>query len=140
MADPIDTNVIIRFLVEDPQEAQPAFRGVFPFFERLERGQRSASLPPLVLFQAYFVLTSYYRVPRHEAAAKLHAILRFKGLKVPEKTVLRRTLEMLAERPTDLVDAYLAALCLSKGHEGVYSFDEGLSALGVQVLAVDGSA
>jgi hypothetical protein len=32
MAEPIDTNVIIRYLVEDPATVATPFRGVFPFF------------------------------------------------------------------------------------------------------------
>jgi hypothetical protein len=35
MAEPIDTNVIIRFLVEDPTTVAKPFRGVFPFLEML---------------------------------------------------------------------------------------------------------
>lgn len=30
-----------------------------PFFEKLERGERVALLPPVVLFQCWFVLTRY---------------------------------------------------------------------------------
>ena len=60
MADPVDANVVIRYLVEDPDTIARPFRGVFPFFEKLERGERTALLTPLVLFQSYFVLTSYY--------------------------------------------------------------------------------
>ncbi|MBI4544194.1 MAG: PIN domain-containing protein [Gemmatimonadetes bacterium] len=137
MADPVDTNVIIRFLVEDPETVHPAFRGVFSFFEKLERGERSALLTPIVLFQSYFVLTSYYRVPRAEAAAKLGELLSFRGLTVPEKAILRMCLDTLAERSVDLVDAYLAALCARRQLKGVYSFDDGLAKLGVELLPVD---
>ena len=137
MADPIDTNVIVRYLVESPDSAPAEFRGVFPFFQKLERGERKALLTPLVLFQSYFVLTSYYGVPRPEAAEKLRALLSFKGLRVSEKSLLRRCLETLSTRSVDLVDAYLAALCVTKSLEGVYSFDRSLTRLGVEVLVVD---
>ena len=40
MADiPIDTNVIIRYLVEDPATIPPKFRGVYSFFEKVEIGR-----------------------------------------------------------------------------------------------------
>ena len=71
MADiPIDTNVIVRYLVETPESIDPEFRGVYGFFEKVETGRLSVHLPELVLFQAYFVLTSFYRVPRQEAHEK----------------------------------------------------------------------
>lgn len=41
------------------------------------------------------------------------------------------------ERSVDLVDAYLAAVCASRGLRGVYSFDERLRKLGVQRLPVE---
>ena len=137
MADPVDTNVAIRYLVEDPKTIARSFRGVFAFFEKLERGERTALLTPLVLFQSYFVLTSYYEVPRMEAAAKLRDLLTFKGLRVPDKPVLRMCLDTLSERSVDLVDAYLAALCSSRQLKGVYSFDESLRKLGIELLSVD---
>lgn len=137
MADPVDTDVIIRYLVEDPDEMTAEFRGVFAFFEKLERGKRKALLTPLVLFQCYFVLTSYYDVPRPEAAEKLRALLSFKGLRVGEKPLLRKCLDILAERSVDLVDAYLAALCATGPRRGVYSFDQSLKKLGVTLLPVD---
>jgi predicted nucleic acid-binding protein len=137
MPDPIDTNVIIRYLIEDPAKIATRFRGVFSFFEKLESGQRTALLTPLVLFQSYFVLTSYYEVPRADAAAKLRDLLSFQGLAVPEKSVLRLCLDTLSRRSVDLVDAYLAALCESKQLAGVYSFDDRLSRLGTTVLLVN---
>jgi predicted nucleic acid-binding protein len=132
MAEPLDTNVVVRYFVEDP-EAE-AYGAVFRFFEKLERGERRAMLPPLVLFQSYFVLTSYYKVPRTKAAGQLRDLLTFRGLGVPEKPLLRRTLDILAQRSTDLVDAYLAALCMQRGLKGVYSLDDSLRKLGVGIL------
>ena len=137
MADPIDTSVVIRFLVEDAHTVAPQFRGVFPFFEKLERGEQTAKLPPLVLFQSFFVLKSYYEVPPAEAAAKLCELLSFRGLRVPEKSILRTCLDSLSEGTMDLVDAYLAALCDRRQLNGVYSFDKKLRKLGVELLPVE---
>ncbi len=94
-------------------------------------------LTPLALFQSYLVLTSYYEVPKAEAAAKLRDRLSFRGLSVPEKSILRACLETLGKRSSDLVDAYLAAWCSYRRLEGVHSFDTSLRKLGVEVLPVD---
>ncbi|MDF7801881.1 hypothetical protein P4C99_20560 [Pontiellaceae bacterium B1224] len=64
----IDTNVIIRYLVEDPETIKPKFKGVYSFFEKVERGETKVLLPELVLFEAFFVLTSFYEVPTTKAA------------------------------------------------------------------------
>jgi predicted nucleic acid-binding protein len=137
MADPIDTNVVIRYLIEDPEKVAAEFRGVFSFFRKLERGDRTALLTPLVLFQSYFVLTSYYEVPRGVAADKLRDLLSFRGLRVPEKPVLRMCLDTLSRRSVDLVDAYLAALCASRHLRGVYSFDRNFRKLDTELLSID---
>ena len=137
MADPVDTNVVLRYLVDDPESTASPFQGVFAFFAKLENGDRTALLTPLVLFQSYFVLTSYYDVPRPQAASKLRSLLSFKGLRVPERAVLKRCFGILTERSDDLVDAYLASLCVTRQLSGVYSYDEGLRALGVVLLPVD---
>jgi hypothetical protein len=55
--------VLVRFLVETPESISPQFKGVFRFFERLEEGTKIVHLPEIVLFQTFFVLTSYYGVP-----------------------------------------------------------------------------
>ena len=66
MPELLDTNVIVRYLVETPESIAPKFRGVFPFFEGLAHAEKKAYLPPLVLFQTYFVLTSFYKVPTED--------------------------------------------------------------------------
>lgn len=136
MTDPLDTNVLVRYLVERPEDVGEPFTGVFPFFQKLEKDEARALLTPLVLFQTYYVLTSFYEVPRSRAAVTLRKILSFRGLTIPEKPVLRRCLETLESRSVDLVDAYLAALCASRGTTGVYSFDRSLTKLGLELLPV----
>lgn len=134
MAEPLDTNVVLRYLVDDPEAARGPFRRVVPFFQELERGERGALLTPLVIFQCWFVLTRHYRVPRREAAAALARLLGFRGLRVPDKPVMRNCLELLEQGEADLVDAWLAALCRHRGLAGVYSFDRGIERLGVRQI------
>ena len=57
---------------------------------------------------------------------------------MPERPVLRQCLGIVGERRVDLVDAYLAALCRHQGHDGVFSFDRGLTAPGLRLLTVAG--
>jgi predicted nucleic acid-binding protein len=136
MPELLDTNVIVRYLVETPDSIPSRFQGVFPFFEKVERGEVRVHLPSLVLFQAFFVLTSYYQVPPAEAAEKLDALLSFKGMTIPEKAVIQNSLRLLKEKKLDLIDAYIAAYSRVRGLKGVYSFDSGLKALGLELLPV----
>lgn len=137
MADiPVDTNVIVRFLVETPETIPKKFKGVFTFFEKIEMGQLVVRLPELVLFQAYFVLTSFYKAPRSEAAEKLGRLVEFRGIKMSDKDIVSACLKRLEEKNLDLVDAYLLAWVEARGVPGVYSFDADLATDKVEILPV----
>jgi len=131
----IDTNVIVRYLVETPDTINSKFKNVFSFFEKLETGVKNAEIVDLVLFQTFFVLTSYYEVPAKETAEKLSQIVSFKGIVMADKDIIQACLKTLQTRKTDPVDAYLAAYAKKKQIKEIYSFDKGLSKLGVKVVS-----
>jgi Predicted nucleic-acid-binding protein, contains PIN domain len=133
----IDTNVIVRFLVETPKTIEAQFKGVFNFFEKLESGACIAMLPDIVLFQTYFVLTSHYGVPGPEAAGQLAKILKFKGIILAEKNVALECLALLQHAKTDIVDAWIIAYSKFKKVSAVYSFDKGFISHGIRLLKVE---
>ena len=133
---PLDTNVIIRYLVEDPEEIEPKFEGVYGFFDKIETGRLKVHVPKLVIFQAYFVLTSYYEVPRAEAAEKLRELVLFQGVQMPGKTVVAGCLERLEHRNLDLVDSYILSWAEDEGITTVYSYDRDLEREGLELLPV----
>ncbi len=133
----IDTNVIIRYLVEDPEKVHMKFRGVFTFFPKVESGERNVALCELVLFEAFFVLTKFYRVPQNEAAEKLSDIVSFMGIIMHDKPLILSCFEILQTEKIDLVDAYLLALSKKKNLKGIYSFDRDLSKRGLKAMAIE---
>ena len=133
----IDTNVIVRFLVETPKTIEAQFKGVFSFFEKLESCACIATLPDIVLFQTYFVLTSHYGVPGPEAAGQLAKILKFKGIILAEKNVALECLALLQHTKTDIVDAWIIAYSKFKKVSSVYSFDKGFISHGIRLLKVE---
>ncbi len=132
----VDTNVIIRFLVEDPREAPDKFKGVFDFFTKVEIAQIVVEMPELVVFEAFFVLTKLYQVSPKEAAARLQDIISFKGILMRDKHLMQSCLEILRSKTIGLVDAYLLATAREKGIRAVYSYDSDLSKQGLTLLEV----
>lgn len=132
----VDTNVILRYLVEDPATIDPQFKGVYSFFTRLERGELNAELTELVVFQAYFVLTGFYGVSTAEAAEKLERLVSFKGLHLASKDVVLQCLSRLQKERLDIVDAYILAWSERHGIDEVYSFDGDLEKMGLTLLEV----
>ncbi|HMP71876.1 MAG TPA: hypothetical protein PKE55_01300 [Kiritimatiellia bacterium] len=135
--DAIDTNVLLRFLVETPASMPAKFRGVFSFFGKLEAAEISVHLPDLVVFQTIFVLTSHYEVPAPVAAEKLVRLISFRGIQMTQKHLMLDCLDRMQSGADDLVDAWLAAWCHDQKRVGVYSFDVGLKKQGLELLAVE---
>ena len=133
---PVDTNVLLRFLVETPASIPAKFRGVLSFFRKLEQGETSAHLPDLVVFQAFFVLTSHYEVPPPVAADKLARLVSFRGIQMTHKPIMLDCLQRHQEHGGDLVDTWLVAWCNHHKVTGVYSFDAGLKKQGLELRAV----
>ncbi len=133
----LDTNVIIRYLVEDPDKIQRKFKGVFTFFPKVERGEIKIELCELVLFEAFFVLTKLYEVPQEEAADKLSGIVSFKGVIMHDKPLIISCLRILQTENIDLVDAYLLAFAKKKNIKRIYSFDRDLSKRGLNAMEIE---
>lgn len=133
----IDTNVIIRFLVESPDKIPAKFKGVYSFFAKLERKEISAELPELVLFEAFFVLTSYYNIPQEAVAEKLSEIVLFSGIEMHDKLLILSCMDTLKKRKVNLVDAYIYALSKKHGNSEIYSFDSDLKKLGLSLSKIE---
>jgi predicted nucleic acid-binding protein len=123
--------------VETPESVPAAFKGVFRFFGKIEEGVKIVHLPEIVLFQVYFVLTSYYEVPSTLAAEKLEHIIRFKGISLPDKHIAEECLRIVKCENIDIVDAWILAYSTAKGISGTYSFDKDLARLGLKLLKVE---
>jgi len=116
----LDINILIRFLTSDETQK---FRGVYTLFESLEQGDLRVELKLIVLFQVIFVLKSFYSVPREEIATGMLGILKYKGIIVKEKKIVRRTIELWHDSKLDIVDCYLIA-CLEGDRQNIlYSYD-----------------
>ena len=132
----IDTNVIIRYLVEDPVNVPKRFRGVFPFFERVEAGDVKVELTELVVFETFFVLTRLYETPEAVAAETLSKLIQFRGINLTNKKTMLACLRIIQNKRIDLVDAYLIACSKEKGIKGIYSFDKDLTKTGLKLLEI----
>jgi predicted nucleic acid-binding protein len=116
----IDTNVIVRFLTGTTDEK---FKGVYKFFQDIEKGKISVELKLIVLFQTIFVLKSFYRVPKGQLVKAMKTLLKFNGLKITDKRIVVRTMEIWDAENIEIVDAYLVA-CIEKDPQNIlYSYD-----------------
>ncbi len=81
----LDTNVILRFLLE---EDSPQKRKAIQWLQEAQRGQRSIVVTPLVVAEASFVLESYYKVDRNVIADQHEVFVSQRWLEVEDRLAL----------------------------------------------------
>lgn len=116
----VDTNLIIRLVIGTPQDAAGAVESLF-----VQAAARRLTLlmEPLVLAEAFYVLTSFYKVSRHAALDALGRVIQLPGIQVADAAILERAFELCAARSQlHFVDCYLMAKA-EAGQLGIATFD-----------------
>ena len=122
----LDTNVLLRYLLDDDADQSPRARRLM---KGLERGREHAELEDFVLAEAVWVLEKGLEVPRSEISRRLSALVMFRGLRCRQKSVVLDALSLFSQTTCDIVDCLLAARALNGGLE-VSSFDQDFKKLG----------
>jgi predicted nucleic acid-binding protein len=120
----VDTNVILRYLVRDDEEKAQACLAVF---QRAQTGSEELFTCESVIAEAVYVLSSHrgpYRLGHDEIAARLMPIVGLRGLRMPQKRVCERALEVYrASLSLDFEDALAIAHMERQGIAEVLSYD-----------------
>jgi predicted nucleic acid-binding protein len=120
----VDTNVPVRVLTNAPLALSELAAAIIAAAE--ERGA-DLVLAPLVVAEIVFVLTRVEGWPRERVVEALLALFASGALVVLEQEIVEQALEWFRDVPSlHFVDAYVAALAVSRGHENVISFDRAL--------------
>ena len=102
----IDTNVIVRYLVQDhPRHAKAANK----LFEACDRQELTLVVLPVVLAECVFLLQSFYRQSRKDIAEVLSNLIKIRGVEISELTIHLDALHRYARSNLHFVDCLLAA-------------------------------
>jgi predicted nucleic-acid-binding protein len=118
----LDTNVLLRFLLDDHAELSRAAAGLF---QQAADSKCLLILTDLCIAEAVWVLTSYYKLERQTVADSLATMIVKAGIQCP---TLEATLDALARFKSsncDFFDCYLAAQATASG-VAIASFDKDL--------------
>ena len=114
MVKVIDTNLILRYLLDDPEA---------PKIEKLLKSKNKYLLSDVILAEIVWVLDSYYEWDRSKIVESLVLLIRLPSI-MCNKFLLTETLTILKDRPKfDFADAYSVALMRSSKIKDIYSFD-----------------
>lgn len=119
----LDTNVIVRFLVED-DEAQAARAG--SLIDAAAERNEALFIPQIVVCELAWVLRSGYRRPKRDVVAAVRALLSAAQIEVEDVDHVRRALARYEAGAGDLADYLIGERCLDRGCERVATFDEAL--------------
>lgn len=120
----VDTNVFLRFLTRDDEtKAEACLR----LFQRLDAGLDEATTCEAVLAEVVYVLSSRgsaYNLPAEEIAARLRPLLSARGLKLPNKRMYLRALDLYETySPLDFEDALAVAHMERQKISAIVSYD-----------------
>jgi predicted nucleic acid-binding protein len=120
----LDANVFIRYLTGDDPIKQGASKLLF---ERLDRDEEQLLTSEAVVAEIIYVLTSraHYGLTREAAAQRLLPALRSPGLRIANKTVVLRALDVYeAHSRLDYEDALSVAHMESAGIDEIYTYNK----------------
>jgi len=111
----IDTNLIIRFLVNDDPQKAARVKKV------LQESKTANVLPDLVIAEIIWVLSSYYELDKVSIISKIRALIHVKTVDC-NKALLDQALANWEKYNISFVDAYLVSVAKLKSLN-IYSYD-----------------
>ncbi len=115
----LDTNVLLRFLLDDDKKLSVLAKKLF---REAESGACQLVLTDVALAEAVWVLTSFYKIESHIVAETLSKLIEKSGIHCEHAAELSDALRRFRDTKCDFFDCYLAALAVKSG-DGVASFD-----------------
>ena len=117
----VDTNVLVRFLVNDePAQAEQ----VRQLFAAAEQQRAVFFVPLLVLLETIWVLESAYQVPRSDLIDALSDLLLMPILQFEQRGAVQAMLAEAMTNRMDLPDVLIAQSARKSGCERILTFDK----------------
>jgi len=115
----VDTNLIVRYLVQDHEKHAKA---AGKLFDACDRGDVLIVVLPAVLAECVFVLESFYEHPRGDIASALGRLISSPGVEI-DATINLDALDRYRKTKVHFVDCLIAATAATENMP-VASFDQ----------------
>jgi predicted nucleic acid-binding protein len=116
----VDTNLIVRYLVQDHEKHAKA---AGKLFDACDRGDVVIVVLPAVLAECVFVLESFYEHPRGHISSALGRLISSPGVEIGGATIHLDALERYRKTKVHFVDCVLAATAAAEDTP-VATFDQ----------------
>jgi predicted nucleic acid-binding protein len=117
----LDTNVLLRHLLQDHLDHSPRATALV---DEIERGKRSVQVADTVIFEATYTLEKTYRVSRSDIGETLQRFLDMPGVVLSGKTIFAGVFAIYVRNPgLSIADCYHIELAKRLTNGRILSFD-----------------
>jgi len=117
----LDTNVLVRFLIQDDKQQAKA---VLAHFAEYEKNIQSFFVTQLVILELIWVLEAVYDVSRKDILYSLSELLLMPVLTFEAQSTLRSFINSATKSKFDLPDLLIAHSAIEHGCDTTYTFDK----------------
>src|SRR3972149_10991054 len=117
----LDTNVLLRHLLQDHTEQSPRATA---FLSKIEAGEVKARIADTVVFETVFTLQRHYKQSKADIRDNVLPLIELPGIVLPGKRLFRDAFDLYVDLNLPFADAYHASLMRSLGLAEVVTFDE----------------
>jgi len=116
----LDTNVLVRWLVNDDRRQVVA---VQQLFESARAGRISLFVPDTVALELEWVLRSRYGFDKTSVLQTFNALLETQELEFQTEAALERALHLYRQGSADFAECFHAGQCAAAGRTPLLTFD-----------------
>src|SRR4030066_348286 len=120
----VDTNYFLRFLLKDVEKQ---YLEVKKLMIEAAQGEKELFTSPIVFFELYWVLSSYYGKNKLEFSATLRDFLGLEFIILEERPILREAIVIFERSLLSLEDAYNVVFAKKRGGKEFKTFDKKLA-------------
>ena len=117
----IDTNLLVRYLINDDQKKAEA---VDNLLDRAAKGEVRIIVPSVVIAELVWVLESFYQLKAGAILELAEAIINTSGLDVTDKSTIIPALRLYKSKKIDFIDAWIIEFAKERGVKAIYTFDK----------------
>lgn len=117
----IDTNIFLRFLINDDPQKTAACEALF---KKAIAGEELLFTTDMVIAEIIWVLESYYEINKKSVSEMVEKILNTENLICPGREIIINALAAYNEKNIDFIDAYNAYSIKIDGINELYSYDK----------------
>ena len=116
----IDTNIFIRYFVSDDSYKS---KKVEELFQKIVKGEIESFTNQMVIAEIVWVLDKFYNMDRQLICDNIEFVVNTPNIKVKEKNILLRAVDIYRNSSIDFIDAYNYSYILANDAGSIFSYD-----------------